>query len=579
VAITFVNAGAEGSAASGNISLGAPASPQNGDIWLAVVHSSDQVAHTMLVTDWTQVAQGNGGGTTSRISVWWHRYNGATPDLTVTHITGQSPIGGIAAFRGCVSSGSPVDTVSAVLTGNAINITFNAVTPTAANCMIVAAFGAADDNTVGTNVGWTVLFEDTAGSAQNCYTTTAGNPDGMAGAHAKVHTTGSITPPLVSQTASDPWASVTVALKPDPNITVALTTQTAMGASLGTIGSEASAVLTGEAAGTALGTVTYEEETGIEAALTGSAAATALGSATPSVTIALTGHAAATAQQSLGLASRDFALVGHSNAVDQGTLTHAIERVLSGFAVATGQGTTGVFGSTALNGGAISVAQGTVSPVIEVIVALTGSTLSLSQGALALAAREFAISGHETTATLGSVTSSREVPVSGHNMLIMGQGFVATGNDVIVALTGVALSSALGSVVPGISTEITGQAATVSLGVPGAGFSLALSGTAVATTQGTISVESNNDVTVALTGHSAVVAQGSYGKFLSLSITGHNLTIGLSGVGILENEYLTFGSGPVTAQLHTGNVIVERHNTVFDIIPGGGVEIIVILDD
>lgn len=79
MAISYVNSGAEGSAASGNITLGAPSSPQNNDVWIAVVHSSDQAAHTF--TDWTQIVQGNGGGTTSRLSVWYHRYAGSTPNL------------------------------------------------------------------------------------------------------------------------------------------------------------------------------------------------------------------------------------------------------------------------------------------------------------------------------------------------------------------------------------------------------------------------------------------------------------------------------------------------------------------
>src|SRR5688572_153064 len=115
MAITFVNAGTKGSAASGNITLGAPASPQVDDVWIAVIHSSDQVAHSF--TGWTQVVQGNGGGTTSRFSGWYFRYAGSLPNLVVTHTAGQSPVGGIAAFRGCRNTGSPINLAGIIAVG------------------------------------------------------------------------------------------------------------------------------------------------------------------------------------------------------------------------------------------------------------------------------------------------------------------------------------------------------------------------------------------------------------------------------------------------------------------------------
>src|SRR4030095_13185801 len=116
----FMGAGAKGEAASGNITLGEPTyatgfTKATNDIWIAAVHSSDQVAHTF--TDWTQIAQGNGGGTTSRLSVWYFRYAGSNPNFAVTHAAGVSPVGGIAAFRCCLATGSPVDVSSAIANG------------------------------------------------------------------------------------------------------------------------------------------------------------------------------------------------------------------------------------------------------------------------------------------------------------------------------------------------------------------------------------------------------------------------------------------------------------------------------
>jgi hypothetical protein len=211
---TFVNAGAEGSAASGNITLGAPASPQNGDIWIAAVHSSDQVSHSF--TDWTQIYQGNGGGTTSRLSVWYFRYAGTTPNLIVTHSGGQSPIGRIASFRGVRRVNSPVNATGTGGAGTDASIEITGVTPTIYNTMLVVCDGAADDNARTTlPTGFTAAFEDVGAGTDNEFHTTAGTPDGSVALHYKGHTTGATGDFTDTQAAADPWASVLIALEPD----------------------------------------------------------------------------------------------------------------------------------------------------------------------------------------------------------------------------------------------------------------------------------------------------------------------------------------------------------------------------
>ena len=216
MAISFVNAGAEGSAASGNITLGAPASPVTNDIWIAVVHSSDNVAHTF--TDWTEIVQANGGSTASRLSVWYFRYAGSTPNLIVTHTAGQSPIGGIAAFRGCKTSGTPVNVAGSIAGGTDATIECTAITPGTTGCCLLVCDGAADDNNrTALGGSYVVAFEDSAGGTQNCYQTTAGTPDGSVCLHYRLNvpasSTGTVT---VTQGAADPWAGVLIALEAAP---------------------------------------------------------------------------------------------------------------------------------------------------------------------------------------------------------------------------------------------------------------------------------------------------------------------------------------------------------------------------
>jgi hypothetical protein len=211
--ISFVNAGAKGAAASGNITLGAPASPQNDDIWIATVHSSDNVAHSF--TGWTQIFQQNGFGTTSRLSVWYFRYAGSTPNLVVTHTAGQSPIGGIGAYRGCKTTGSPVNTTGTGSTGNDASIEVVGITPSVDNCMLIFCDGAADDNyTLDANrpSGFTAAINDPGNL--NSYLTNLGTPDGRVAQFYKLHTSGATGVFTGTMVAGDPWCSVLIALEP-----------------------------------------------------------------------------------------------------------------------------------------------------------------------------------------------------------------------------------------------------------------------------------------------------------------------------------------------------------------------------
>jgi hypothetical protein len=201
--IAFVNAGAEGDAGSGNVTLGAPASPATDNIWIAVVHSSDNVAHSF--TDWTQIVQGNGAAT-SRLSVWYFRYAGVTPNLIVGHTAGAGISGGIAQFSGCKTSGSPVNVSSAIANGTDNSIEHTTVTPSVDNCLLLVCNGAADDNARTTPTGYAVAFTHVG---------TLGNPDessSMMYRDAMAGATGTVT---ITQAAADPWTSTLIALEPE----------------------------------------------------------------------------------------------------------------------------------------------------------------------------------------------------------------------------------------------------------------------------------------------------------------------------------------------------------------------------
>lgn len=203
-----IAAGAEGSAASGNITLGAPAPTggnASGDVWMAVVHSADQVAHTL--TDWTQVFQANGGGTTSRLSVWEFRYTGSTPNLVVTHAAGGPIVGGIVACRGGAASGSIVAAQGAGGAGIDTTIELATVTPGVLNTLLLACDGSAAANARTPFTGAYPMFNE--GGANNLSITGS-----SVAALLKFWQTGASGGLVDTQAgAGTAWASVLMALK------------------------------------------------------------------------------------------------------------------------------------------------------------------------------------------------------------------------------------------------------------------------------------------------------------------------------------------------------------------------------
>ena len=216
MAVGFLNVGAKGEGGSGNITLGAPATPATNDVWIAVVFSKDNVAHGF--TDWNELVQTNGIGVSSHFSVWWFRYAGSTPNLTVTHTSGGPIVGGIAAFRGCDATASPVDSSglgatnarSSTLDGDS-TIEHTTITPATANTMVLMCNGHSNDTNRTPPNGWTAAFNPGSG---NSITTGLGS-DCSAALHYKIHASGA-TGELVDNhgtPASEQWVSVLIALE------------------------------------------------------------------------------------------------------------------------------------------------------------------------------------------------------------------------------------------------------------------------------------------------------------------------------------------------------------------------------
>lgn len=343
MAVTFVNAGAEGSAATDNITLGAPASPQNGDIWVAVVHSADQVAHSMS-GDWTQIVQGNGGGTTSRLSVWWFRYAGTTPSLVVTHSLGGVTVGGVAAFRGCVPTGSPVDTAGTIGTGTTATIAHPGITVANAEVMHLLVNGSADDNARTLVTNYLTAFEDVDAGVQNNYQLAGvAVPGGSVALMYRLLTGLTNVNFDMTQAAADPFAGVQVALKAtadaagsSPGVGTAPAVGASTAAATGSIVASATTPGTGastaEAAGSSLGVGAAPATGAATAEATGSAPGAATTPAVGAATAEATGSSPGTATApgtGASTAEAVGSLAGVAAAPAVGTVVYALYNSLT----------------------------------------------------------------------------------------------------------------------------------------------------------------------------------------------------------------------------------------------------------
>jgi hypothetical protein len=207
----FVNAGAvTDTTTAGTITFFAPPSPQNGDIWILIVSTStsDGLMDSSNISNWTFLNLG--ASVDAQISVGWFRYAGSNPDLTATWGGTGQVCGGIAAFRGCIATGSPVATIGTRASGSDASIEHNSITPGVAHTLVLACNTSENDNSRTPPAGFTAAFNP---GGTNCLKATSGT-DASVAIHYKSHDTGSTGSVVDTQAAAAAWTSVLIALRP-----------------------------------------------------------------------------------------------------------------------------------------------------------------------------------------------------------------------------------------------------------------------------------------------------------------------------------------------------------------------------
>jgi hypothetical protein len=123
---TWVSSGAVSGAVSA-ITPALPASLATDDILFLVVQTRSGQAVSVANAaggTWNLIGQPQDGQTPgNKLSLWWSRYNG-TQTAPTTSDSGDHQIGGIVAYRGCLTSGDPFEAMAQGNSGATADTTF-----------------------------------------------------------------------------------------------------------------------------------------------------------------------------------------------------------------------------------------------------------------------------------------------------------------------------------------------------------------------------------------------------------------------------------------------------------------------
>ena len=108
--ISFVSAGSTAIASHDNVTPGLPPSWAENDIFICIIISKDNVNSTMP-SGWTAIDPGTNNQEDIRTSVFYRRAISGDVSPLVSHNNGDDIVASISAYRGVITTGSPLDVV------------------------------------------------------------------------------------------------------------------------------------------------------------------------------------------------------------------------------------------------------------------------------------------------------------------------------------------------------------------------------------------------------------------------------------------------------------------------------------
>lgn len=133
--ISFVSAGNTARSPNGNVTPGLPSGWTANDIFICIIISHDNINSTMPA-GWIAIDDGTNNGTGEehegsimRTSVFYRRAITGDTNPLVTHPNGDNIVASISAYRGVITSGSPLDVVgTATVNSHSTTVRANSIT-------------------------------------------------------------------------------------------------------------------------------------------------------------------------------------------------------------------------------------------------------------------------------------------------------------------------------------------------------------------------------------------------------------------------------------------------------------------
>ncbi len=209
------------------ITITKPSETADGDLLIALVWKDDDPVITSDSSEFTQIQQGDSGGANSpRVSAWYREAGASEPDDYSWSGDSEQWLGIIYRIDGQAASGF-IDN-SAMEHGSSNAPTSPDITPTVNDCLIIAFFGADDDDTPYTlDAALSSDFNDVSGTGSGTVGGAGGN---------EIQTTATATGQYThGMNATEEWTGITIAIAPlvsgstfEEAITLAITNKTSI---------------------------------------------------------------------------------------------------------------------------------------------------------------------------------------------------------------------------------------------------------------------------------------------------------------------------------------------------------------
>ena len=139
--ISFVSAGSTALASHDNVTPGLPPGWAENDIFICIIISKDNVNSTMPI-GWTAIDSGTNNGDDIRTSVYYRRAISGDVSPLIIHPNGSDIVASISAYRGVITTGSPLDVVgTTTVNSHSTTVRANSITTLTDNACVIFTGG------------------------------------------------------------------------------------------------------------------------------------------------------------------------------------------------------------------------------------------------------------------------------------------------------------------------------------------------------------------------------------------------------------------------------------------------------